>query len=139
MTSLSAGRLAFIGAVALAGVAASVAPSEARLTLQDKVTIGVEAEQLGKNLVKVTVTGKKFTPNGPVFITATPAPGTSVEQDFGRVEATAEGKIAFKKDNLECSTPMQDDAMRPVFFTVVDSTTGRKARQKVEGTAWLCR
>jgi hypothetical protein len=34
---------------------------------------------------------------------------------------------------------MQDEAMRPVFFTIVDSTTDRKAKQRVEGTAWLCR
>jgi len=140
MTHPTAGRLAVICTVALTGLAAYHAPSEARATArQDKLSIGIEAEQMGRNKVKVTVTGKKFTPDGPVFVTATPAPGTTTELDFGRLIATADGKISLKRDDLECSTPMQDDAMRPVFFTVVDSITGRKAKQRVEGTAWLCR
>jgi hypothetical protein len=140
MTHPTAGRLAVLSAVALAGVAASFAPSEARISArQDKLSIGVEAEQLGRNKVRITITGKKFTPNGTVFVTATPTPGTAVELDLGRLIASADGKISLKRDDLECSTPMQDDAMRPVFFTIVDSTTDRKAKQRVEGTAWLCR
>ena len=140
MTRSLAGRAAVLGAVALVSVAASVASSDARTSArQDKLSIGVEAEQLGRNRVRVTITGKKFTPNGTVFVTATPAPGTAVDLDLGRLIATADGKISLKRDDLECSTPMQDDATRPVFFTIVDSTTDRKARQKVDGTAWLCR
>lgn len=137
MTHPLARRAALLGAVSLLGIAAA---AEARASArQDKLSIGVEAEQLGRNKVRITITGKKFTPNGPVFVTATPAPGTAVELDLGRLIATADGKISLKRDDLECSTPMQDDAMRPVFFTIVDSTTDRKARQKVDGTAWLCR
>lgn len=137
MTHPLARRAALLGAVSLAGIAAA---AEARASArQDKLSIGVEAEQLGRNKVRITITGKKFTPNGPVFVTATPAPGTAVELDLGRLIATADGKISLKRDDLECSTPMQDDAMRPVLFTIVDSTTDRKARQKVDGTAWLCR
>lgn len=140
MTNAITGRLAVLGAVALAGVAASVASSEARPSArQDKLSIGVEAEQLGRNKVRVTISGKKFTPNGTVFVTATPAPGTAVELDLGRLIATVDGKISLKRDDLECSTPMQDDATRAVFFTIVDSTTERKAKQRVDGTAWLCR
>lgn len=140
MTHSPAGRLAVLGAVALVAVAASVASSEARTsTRQDKLSIGVEAEQLGRNKVRITISGKKFTPNGPVFVTGTPAPGTAVELDLGRLIATADGKIALRRDDLECSTAMQDDAMRPVFITIIDSTTDRKAKQRVEGTAWLCR
>lgn len=140
MTHATAGRRAVFGAVALVGVAASVASSEARtFARQDKLSIGVEAEQLGRNKVRITISGKKFTPNGTVFVTATPTPGTAVELDLGRLIATADGKISLKRDDLECSTPMQDDATRPVFFTIVDSTTDRKAKQRVDGTAWLCR
>jgi hypothetical protein len=106
---------------------------------QDKLSIGVEAEQLGRNRVKITITGKKFTPNGPVFLVTTSIPGTATELDLGRIVAGEDGKIAFKRDDLECSTPVQEDAARPVFVTVTDSTTNRKARQRVEGTAWLCR
>ena len=140
MTHPTAGRVAVLSAVALAGVAASFVSSDARIPArQDKLSIGVEAEQLGRNKVRITITGKKFTPSGTVFVTATPAPGTAVELDLGRLVASADGKISLKRDDLECSTPMQDDATRPVFFTIVDSTTDRKARQRVEGTAWLCR
>lgn len=140
MTHPTAGRFAVLGAVALVSVASSIASTDARVPArQEKLSIGVEAEQLGRNKVRITITGKRFTPGGVVFVTATPAPGTAVELDLGRLIATADGKISLKRDDLECTTPMQDDAMRPVFFTIVDSTTDRKAKQRVDGTAWLCR
>ncbi|MBA4071759.1 MAG: hypothetical protein C0497_07995 [Gemmatimonas sp.] len=135
-----AARLATLAVTALAGVAVAHSDSAARVVpRQDKLSIGVEAEQLGRNRVKVTITGKKFTPEGPVFITTTSLPGTATELDLGRIVADKDGKIAFKKDDLECSTPVQEDAARPVFVTITDSTTNRKARQRVEGAAWLCR
>jgi len=140
MTQAKTGRLAVICAVALAGIGAYHVPSDARpVVRQDKLSIGVEAEQLGRNKVRITISGKKFTPNGVVLITSTPVPGTAVEFDIGRIIATADGKISLKRDDIECSTPMQDEAVRPVFVTIVDSATDRKARQRVEGTAWLCR
>ena len=140
MTPLQSARLATLAAASLAVFAIANAASATRAARrQDKLSIGVEAEQLGRNRVKITITGKKFTPNGPVFITTTSIPGTATELDLGRIEADKDGKIAFKKDDLECSTPVQEDAARPVFVSVTDSTTDRKARQRVEGTAWLCR
>lgn len=135
-----AARLATLAVASLAGVAIAHSDSSARaVPFQDKLSIGVEAEQLGRNRVKITITGKKFTPEGPVFIVTTSLPGTATELDLGRIVADKDGKIAFKKDDLECSTPVQEDASRPVFVTITDSTTNRKARQRVEGTAWLCR
>ncbi|HEY3285819.1 MAG TPA: hypothetical protein VGJ96_01720 [Gemmatimonadaceae bacterium] len=137
---MSSARIGTLAVAALA-VAAMTGTAAARRTAppQDKLSIGVEAEQLGRNRVKITITGKKFTPEGPVFITTTSLPGTATELDLGRILADKDGKIAFKKDDLECSTPVQEDAARPVFVTITDSTTNRKARQRVEGTAWLCR
>lgn len=135
-----AARIATLAVTALAGIAVAHSDSAARaVPHQDKLSIGVEAEQLGRNRVKITITGKKFTPEGPVFIMTTSLPGTATELDLGRIVADKDGKIAFKKDDLECSTPVQEDATRPVFVTITDSTTNRKARQRVEGTAWLCR
>ena len=135
-----AARIATLGVASLAGVTIVHSDSSARaVPRQDKLSIGVEAEQLGRNRVKITITGKKFTPEGPVFIVTTSLPGTATELDLGRIVADKDGKIAFKKDDLECSTPVQEDASRPVFVTITDSTTNRKARQRVEGTAWLCR
>jgi HAMP domain-containing protein len=136
----SSALLGTLAAAALA-VAATTGTATAGRTAppQDKLSIGVEAEQLGRNRVKITIAGKKFTPEGPVFITTTSLPGTATELDLGRILADKDGKIAFKKDDLECSTPVQEDAARPVFVTITDSTTNRKARQRVEGTAWLCR
>ncbi len=135
-----AARIATLAAASLASVTIVHSDSSARTVLrQDKLSIGVEAEQLGRNRVKITITGKKFTPEGPVFIVTTSLPGTATELDLGRIVADKDGKIAFKKDDLECSTPVQEDATRPVFVTITDSTTNRKARQRVEGTAWLCR
>lgn len=140
MRHLVAARIATLAVASLAGGAIAHSDSSARaVPRQDKLTIGVEAEQLGRNRVKITITGKKFTPEGPVFIMTTSLPGTATEIDLGRIVADKDGKIAFKKDDLECSTPVQEDAARPVFVTVTDSTTNRKARQRVEGTAWLCR
>lgn len=133
-------RLATLALAALAGVAIAHSDSSARaVPRQDKLSIGVEAEQLGRNRVKITITGKQFTPEGPVFIMTTSLPGTATELDLGRIVADKAGKIAFKKDDLECSTPVQEDAARPVFVIITDSTTNRRARQRVEGTAWLCR
>ncbi len=133
-------RIAILAVASLAGVAIVHSDSSARaVPRQDKLSIGVEAEQLGRNRVKITITGKKFTPEGPVFIVTTSLPGTATELDLGRIVADKDGKIAFKQDDLECSTPVQEDASRPVFVTITDSTTNRKARQRVEGTAWLCR
>ncbi|MFA6167600.1 MAG: hypothetical protein WC700_13355 [Gemmatimonadaceae bacterium] len=135
-----AARIATLAVASLAGVTIVHSDSSARaVPRQDKLSIGVEAEQLGRNRVKITITGKKFTPEGPVFIVTTSLPGTATELDLGRIVADKDGKIAFKKDDLECSTPVQEDASRPVFVTITDSTTNRKARQRVEGTAWLCR
>ncbi|MDP1890970.1 MAG: hypothetical protein Q8K55_08755 [Gemmatimonadaceae bacterium] len=135
-----AARIATLAVASLAGVAIAHSDSSARAVAhQDKLSIGVEAEQLGRNRVKITISGKKFTPAGPVFIMTTSLPGTSDELDLGRIVADKDGKIAFTKDDLECSTPVQEDASRPVFVTITDSTTDRKARQRVEGTAWLCR
>ncbi|MHB1094916.1 MAG: hypothetical protein ACYC3F_01965 [Gemmatimonadaceae bacterium] len=135
-----AARIATLAVATLAGVAIAHSDSSARaVPRQEKLSIGVEAEQLGRNRVKITITGKKFTPEGPVFIVTTSLPGTATELDLGRIVADKDGKIAFKKDDLECSTPVQEDASRPVFVTITDSTTNRKARQRVEGTAWLCR
>ncbi len=135
-----AARIATLAVASLAGVAIAHTDSSARaVPRQDKLSIGVEAEQLGRNRVKITITGKKFTPEGPVFIMTTSLPGTATELDLGRIVADKDGKIAFKKDDLECSTPVQEDAARPVFVTITDSTTNRTARQRVEGTAWLCR
>ncbi|MDQ8155047.1 MAG: hypothetical protein P3B98_10340 [Gemmatimonadota bacterium] len=129
-----------IAAAILVGAGTLGARSIARATPpQDKLSIGVEAEQLGRNRVKITITGKKFTPSGPVFIVTSSIPGTATELDLGRIVAGEDGKIAFKRDDLECSTPVQEDAARPVFVTITDSTTNRKAKQRVEGTAWLCR
>jgi hypothetical protein len=140
MTRQSLTRVALLGACTVSAIAAGHATAAARSPqAQEKLSIGVEAEQLGRNRVKVTVTGKKFTPNGPVFITTTALPGTANELDLGRIEADKDGKISLKRDDLECSTPVQDDAARPVFVIVTDSTTDRKARQRVDGTAWLCR
>jgi len=127
-----------IGTAATALLAQSSAAARSPQA-QEKLSIGVEAEQLGRNRVKITITGKKFTPNGPVFIGTTALPGTSNELDLGRIEADKDGKISLKRDDLECSTPVQDDAARPVFVIVTDSTTDRKVRQRVDGTAWLCR
>jgi hypothetical protein len=133
-------RIATLAVATLVGVAIAHSDSSARaVPAQDKLSIGVEAEQLGRNRVKITITGKKFTPEGPVFIATSALPGTANELDLGRIVADKDGKIAFKKDDLECSTPVQEDAARPVFVTITDSTTNRKARQRVEGTAWLCR
>lgn len=135
-----AARIATLAVASLAGVVIAHSDSSARsVPRQDKLSIGVEAEQLGRNRVKVTITGKKFTPDGPVFITTSALPGTATELDLGRIVADKDGKIAFKKDDLECSTPVQEDAARPVFVTITDSTTNRQARQRVEGAAWLCR
>ncbi|MHB1070090.1 MAG: hypothetical protein ACYC1W_09530 [Gemmatimonadaceae bacterium] len=135
-----AARIATLAVASLAGVTIAHSDSSARaVPRQDKLSIGVEAEQLGRNRVKITITGKKFTPEGPVFIVTTSLPGTATELDLGRIVADKDGKIAYKKDDLECSTPVQEDASRPVFVTITDSTTNRKARQRVEGTAWLCR
>ncbi|MHB0962635.1 MAG: hypothetical protein ACYC5V_05445 [Gemmatimonadaceae bacterium] len=135
-----AARIATLAVASLAGVTIAHSDSSARaVPRQDKHSIGVEAEQLGRNRVKITITGKKFTPEGPVFIVTTSLPGTATELDLGRIVADKDGKIAYKKDDLECSTPVQEDASRPVFVTITDSTTNRKARQRVEGTAWLCR
>jgi hypothetical protein len=133
-------RVAPLFAVAAAAVALGHTTADARSPqAQEKLSIGVEAEQLGRNRVKITITGKKFTPNGPVFISTTALPGTANELDLGRIEADKDGKISLKRDDLECSTPVQDDAARAVFVIVTDSTTDRKARQRVDGTAWLCR
>lgn len=133
-------RIATLAVASLAGVVIAHSDSSARgVPRQDKLSIGVEAEQLGRNRVKITITGKKFTPDGPVFIVTSALPGTATELDLGRLVADKEGKISLKKDDLECSTPVQEDAARPVFVTITDSTTNRKARQRVEGTAWLCR
>ena len=140
MTHPVAARIATLAVASLVGVAIAHSDSSASaVPRQDKLSIGVEAEQLGRNRVKITITGKKFTPDGPVFIMTTSLPGTATELDLGRIVADKDGKIAFKKDDLECSTPVQEDASRPVFVTITDSTTNRKARQRVEGTAWLCR
>lgn len=140
MTRRMLTRLALLGAGSLATFSAGHAIAAAPASqAQDKLSIGVEAEQLGRNRVKITITGKKFTPNGPVFVTTTALPGTASELDLGRIEADKDGKISLKRDDLECSTPVQDDAARPVFVIVTDSTTDRKARQRVDGTAWLCR
>ncbi len=133
-------RFATVAVAALAGVAVVHTVSAARTPpRQDKLSIGVEAEQLGRNRVRITITGKKFTPNGTVLINTTYLPGTATELDLGRIVADKDGKISLKRDDLECSTPVQEDAVRPVFVTVTDSTTDRKAKQRVEGTAWLCR
>lgn len=135
-----AARIATLAVATMAVTAVAQSDAAARaVPRQDKLSISVEAEQLGRNRVKITISGKKFTPEGPVFITTTSLPGTATELDLGRIVADKDGKIAFKKDDLECSTPVQEDAMRPVFVTITDSTTNRKARQRVEGTAWLCR
>ncbi len=135
-----AARIATLALASVAGVAVANTDSEARaVPRQDKLTIGVEAEQLGRNRVRITISGKKFTPEGPVFITTTSLPGTATELDLGRILADKDGKISFKRDDLECSTPVQEDAVRPVFVIITDSTTDRKARQRVEGNAWLCR
>ncbi len=140
MTPFPTARAASLAASALAIIVLASNASATRATpRQDKLSIGVEAEQLGRNRVKITISGKKFTPNGPVFINTTSLPGTATELDLGRIEADKDGKISFKKDDLECSTPVQEDAARPVFVVITDSTTNRKARQRVEGTAWLCR
>jgi len=133
-------RFVTLAAAALGGIAVAHSAFAARsVPRQDKLSIGVEAEQLGRNRVRITITGKKFTPNGPVFIATSALPGTATELDLGRIIATADGKIALKRDDLECSTPVQEDAVRPVVVTITDSTTDRKAKQRVEGTAWLCR
>ncbi len=133
-------RFALLATASLAVVTLAATASATRASRpQDKLSIGVEAEQIGRTGVKITITGKKFTPNGPVFINTTSLPGTATELDLGRILADKDGKISFKKDDLECSTPVQEDAARPVFVIITDSTTDRKARQRVEGTAWLCR
>jgi len=140
MTRHAITRVAVLTIGAAATALLSQSSAAARIPqAQDKLSIGVEAEQLGRNRVKITVTGKKFTPNGTVFINTTALPGTSNELDLGRIEADKDGKISLKRDDLECSTPVQDDAARPVFVIVTDSTTDRKVRQRVDGTAWLCR
>lgn len=140
MSNPMAARIATLAVASLAGVAIAYSEASARaVSRQDKLSIGVEAEQLGRNRVKITISGKKFTPDGPVFITTSSLPGTATELDLGRIVADKDGKISFKKDDLECSTPVQEDAARPVFVIITDSTTDRKARQRVEGTAWLCR
>lgn len=140
MTNRAVGRLATLAAAALAGVALTQTDLAAHVApRQDKLSIGVEAEQLGRNRVRITITGKKFTPDGPVFINTSALPGTANELDLGRILADKDGKISLKRDDLECSTPVQEDAARPVFITITDSTTNRKARQRVEGNAWLCR
>ena len=140
---------AFAGALslAMAGAAFAQAPIQLRwghyladgpfVQLEKEFAQKIEKRTNGR--VKITITGKKFTPEGPVFIVTTSLPGTADELDLGRIVADKDGKIAFKKDDLECSTPVQEDASRPVFVTITDSTTNRKARQRVEGTAWLCR
>ena len=140
MTSSRRAQLATLATAAVAVVTlAGAAWATGAVPRQDKLSIGVEAEQLGRNRVKITITGKKFTPEGPVFINTTALPGTSNELDLGRILADKDGKISLKRDDLECSTPVQDDAARPVFVVITDSTTNRKARQRVDGTAWLCR
>lgn len=138
MTNSTARRLVATGLAVLAGVAAGASHAEAQAAPKvEKLSFGVEAEQVPK-YARITVTGKKFTPNGVVFLTATPAPGTAQELDFGRLLADDKGQLKLVKD-LDCTTAQQDEATRPVMFTVTDSTSGRTAKQKVAGDAWWCR
>ena len=142
MSKKTAQRLGAAGLAVMAGLAATTAQAGAQAGAQaaakvEKLSFGVEAEQIPK-YARITVTGKKFTPNGVVFLVATPAPGTVNEIDFGRLLADEKGVLKVKKD-LDCSTAQSDEATRPVMFMVTDSVSGRTAKQRVEGAAWLCR
>jgi len=138
MTYSIARRLTAAALALLAGTTAGATRADAQAAPKvEKLSFGVEAEQVPK-YARITVTGKKFTPSGVVFLTATPAPGTAAEIDFGRLLADEKGQLKLVKD-LQCTTAQQDEATRPVMFTVTDSVSGRTAKQKVAGDAWWCR
>jgi hypothetical protein len=138
MISSLARRAIVPGVFAIAGLALMPSPSAAQAApKQEKLSVGIEAEQVPK-YARITVTGKRFTPGGVVFVTGTPAPGTSEPIDLGRLLADDKGALKVVKD-LQCTTTLQDEATRPVMFTVTDSVSGRTAKQRVDGSAWWCR
>ncbi len=138
MIRIFAQRIAATGLAVVAGLTLAAARADAQDAPKvEKLSFGVEAEQVPK-YARITVSGKKFTPSGVVFLTGTPAPGTAAEIDFGRLQADAKGGLKLVKD-LDCTTTQQDEATRPVMFTVTDSVSGRTAKQKVAGFAWWCR
>ncbi len=103
---------------------------------QDKPQLKVEAERSPQG-ARVTLNGKGFNPMARLAITATRAPGSTAQQDFGMIDADSTGKFQLRKV-AGCTTTSDDVAREQVTFTAADSATGTKVTVKASGAAWKC-
>jgi hypothetical protein len=127
-----------IVAPALAVVALALSTQAALAITQGKPQLNVEAERSPQG-ARLTFKGKGWAPSARIKITATRAPGSTSNQDFGVFGADEKGELNARK-TAQCSTPnMEDGQNESVTFTAVDSATpANKATAKVQGGAWVC-
>jgi hypothetical protein len=83
------------------------------------------------------ITGKNFPANTRLKISASRAPATNGNQDFGFITTDSTGAFKERK-TTPCTTNRVEDGNERVTFLATDSSGTIRLETKIDGSSWVC-